>query len=183
MKHIVARACASRRTYVKLRALAPSRVRSPDGKTFYVSAGTLSVIDVPSCSVTGSVALGQTEPFRLGLSPKGSALIVNDNGLGSALSIAASGDGESLLASYAESAIDVGPTGRKIDVLDGASLRWLCSSIAGPQPSGIAIRAGGMQALVTDSLSSTVTVVDLPNAVATGTVNLGASSAGAVFID
>ena len=50
-------------------------------------------------------------------------------------------------------------------------------------PSGIAISADGTQALVSDSTSNTVTVVDLATATAAGTVNVGAPSAGAVFLD
>jgi YVTN family beta-propeller protein len=51
---------------------------SPDGKTFYVSAGTLSAIDVASRSVKGAVDLKQSNPYRLGLSPDGSTLFATD---------------------------------------------------------------------------------------------------------
>jgi DNA-binding beta-propeller fold protein YncE len=53
-------------------------VLSPDGKTFYVSGGTLSAIGVASLTVTGSVALNQTNPFRLAISPGGSTLFASD---------------------------------------------------------------------------------------------------------
>ena len=58
-------------------------VISPDGTTFYVSAGTLSAIDVASLTVTGSVALGETNPFRLGISPDGTTLFATDITYGS----------------------------------------------------------------------------------------------------
>lgn len=51
---------------------------SPDGRTFYVSAGTLSAIDVASFTVKASAALGQTNPYRLGISPDGSRLFATD---------------------------------------------------------------------------------------------------------
>lgn len=51
---------------------------SPDGKTFFVSAGTLSAIEVASLTVRASAALGQTNPYRLGISPDGSRLFATD---------------------------------------------------------------------------------------------------------
>lgn len=51
---------------------------SPDGGTFYVSAGTLSAIDVATLSVRGAVNLAQANPFRLGLSPDGRRLFATD---------------------------------------------------------------------------------------------------------
>jgi DNA-binding beta-propeller fold protein YncE len=391
-------------------------VLSPDGKTFYVNAGTLSAIDVASGSVKGSVALGQTNPFRLGISPDGTTLfatdltfgttivvdaatltagrtlrsiapptavvvrpngdplILNENSnaiaevdagaltaqpgfavgdapgpgvmaagkiflpeaanvavedtpaapipakpitdhligteqaavvgdkvyvnegslivvidagieratgtiiaktpsgggsIGSALSIAGSGDGHTLLASYVAIQIDGGPSaggivkidtvsgaqGRissfpfvpgvvasnrtgtlcqaigfenpaeigvwdtvgnkflesvvmpgnpsyvalasgadgttlylvdsqgKVDILDATTLQLLGSLPVGTHPSGIAISADGTQALVTDSASHAITVLDLTTSTIVGTVNVGAPSAGAVFVD
>ncbi len=58
-------------------------VLSPDATTFYASAGTLSAIEVASLTVTGSVALDQTNPFRLGISPDGATLFATDTTYGS----------------------------------------------------------------------------------------------------
>ncbi|MBS0447763.1 MAG: hypothetical protein JSR59_17625 [Proteobacteria bacterium] len=60
---------------------------SPDGKTCYVSAGTLTAIDVATHTIKGSVALGQTNPYRLGISPDGSTLYSTDLTYGTTLVI------------------------------------------------------------------------------------------------
>lgn len=59
-------------------AAAFGAVLSPDGKTFYASAGTLTAIDVPGLTVKGSVALGQNNPFRLAISHDGGTLFATD---------------------------------------------------------------------------------------------------------
>lgn len=59
-------------------AAAFGAVLSPDGATFYVNAGTLNVIDVPSQSLRATLALGQNNPYRLGLSPDGGTLYATD---------------------------------------------------------------------------------------------------------
>jgi len=395
-------------------AAAFGSVLSPDGKTFYVNNGTLSAVDVASLSVKASMALGQTNPFRLGISPDGTSLFATDltygttavvdaaslrvrhtlqniappfavvvkpngnplllnensnrvaqvdtdalaaigsfpvgdepgagvfaagklfvpevanvvvqetpaaptlakvistrfiqtdtavslagkvyagsgsavrvidpalerttstlliqaggSGIGSAISLAASGDGHSLLASFAVFGIDSGPVesgiikvevatrqqkrissfpfvpglvasdrsglnayaisfinsnqvGRwdtandvfsqsaviagnpvyvglgvsgdgstlilvdqhgKVDFVQAATLQVFASIPVGSKPSGIAVSADGSQALVTDSQSNSVTVLDLVNRSVLGTVNLGAPSAGAVFLN
>lgn len=51
---------------------------SPDGKTLYVSAGVLSAIDVATLAFKGTASLGQTNPYRLGLSADGSTLYATD---------------------------------------------------------------------------------------------------------
>jgi YVTN family beta-propeller protein len=71
----------------------------------------------------------------------------------------------------------------KVDIVDAVSLQWLASVPVGTQPSGIAVSADGTQAVVTDAQSSQVTVLDLVQLKVLGTVDLGAPSRGAVFLN
>jgi DNA-binding beta-propeller fold protein YncE len=71
----------------------------------------------------------------------------------------------------------------KVDFVDAATLQLITSVAAGPKPSAIAISGDGRSAVVTDSQSPSVTVLDVPNRRSIGGVAVGAPSSGAVFID
>jgi YVTN family beta-propeller protein len=71
----------------------------------------------------------------------------------------------------------------KVDFVDASSLEVIASIAVGTNPSGISVSADGQQALITDSTSTSVTVLDLVNQSVVGTVALGAPSAGSVFLN
>lgn len=51
---------------------------SADGLSYYVNAGTITKIDVPTLTAKLSANLGQTNPYRLGLSADGKTLFATD---------------------------------------------------------------------------------------------------------
>ena len=71
----------------------------------------------------------------------------------------------------------------KVDFVDAASLQLITSVAVGTKPSAVAISVDGLSAVVTDSVSTSVTLLDLPNRRVAGAVPVGAPSSGAVFID
>jgi len=127
-------------------------VLSPDGTTFYVSAGTLSAIDVASLTVTGSVALHQANPFRLGISPDGTTLFATDTTYGTVAVVdAASLTVENTIFTIAppqavavtgSSLLVLNKNSTGLSLVDTASMTVKAGFLAGDGPGTAAYAAG-----------------------------------------
>ena len=135
-------------------------VTSPDGSHVYVAASVL--FSGPASTLLSFDIGAQT---LAGTSTLGSANYA---------AIAISKDGNTLYC------VD---QGGKVDFVDTASLHVTASIPAGVAPRGIAVNAAGTQAIVTDSQSRSVTVLDLTNQQVAGTISLPTSSLGAAYLN
>ena len=70
----------------------------------------------------------------------------------------------------------------KVDLISAAKFAPAGSISAGVRPSGIAISPDGTQALLTDSASNSITVLDLIHNQVAGTIAAGAPSSGAAYL-
>jgi DNA-binding beta-propeller fold protein YncE len=71
----------------------------------------------------------------------------------------------------------------KVDLISTATFQVRGSVAAGVQPSGIAVSSDGTKAVLTDSSSNSVILLDLTHNQVVGTINVGSASSAVAYLN